>query len=156
MWLSVTSGVESPPPCAVMPGRRAPFEWLRRGDEKLTDGPSERERLQMSSCVRGNKQRERKLKRSRLSSRVVDAEGESESGGRKEEGGEEVCCSALRCVLRAGASCCQLLFRGQGVRTGHMLLLLLLLLCHVSHLLLLLLHLIGAQTETVGSWCWLV
>lgn len=71
-----------------MPGRRAPFERLRRGDEKLTDGPSERERLQMSSCVRGNKQRERKLKRSRLSSRVVDAEGESESGGRKEEGGE--------------------------------------------------------------------
>lgn len=75
-----------------MPGRRAPFERLRRGDEKLTDGPGERERLQMSSCVRGNKQRGRKLKRSWLSSRVVNAEGESrktrgEGGGWGEEGG---------------------------------------------------------------------
>lgn len=78
-----------------MPGRRAPFERLRRGDEKLTDGPGERERLQMSSCVRGNKQRGRKLKRSRLSSRVVDAESES-GKTRGDGGGDLVLGSTLR------------------------------------------------------------
>lgn len=77
-----------------------------------------------------------------MSTRMARAEGRRTS---------KVCCSARRGMLRGGClllSVC-LLRAGHTDRTQQQQLLQLLLLCHVSHLLIL--HIIGAHTMPVGS-----